>query len=362
MGQRSDATVAEVAAAMLICCSQAGVGCLGGKARFIRPRSITAGSRKGPDTIPTPSENTLLAGGDVIDVFVRRCHERRQAPFISYRLNDGHFHETAGTKRPGVELVSRFYTEHPEYRIGSRATWDDWVLNWGIPAVRDYNFSFIQDICENYDIAGLELDFMRHISYFRIAETTSAERSRIMTGFIARTRKLLNETTRGGKHRWLCARVPCYLRDHDKLGIDLAAMVDAGLEMVNLSGYFRTIIQNDFGEIRKLIPSPALYQELTQCTWTKRQTGIYDSYLYLRTTDEQFYTGANLAYARGGDGVSLFNFVTTASTAVRAGGPFNEPPFHVLKRSFERPRVVGQAAAMVFVSAAGSKRRSTYRT
>ena len=175
--------------------------------------------------------------------------------------------------------MSRFYTEHPEYRIGSRATWDDWVLNWAIPAVRDYKFSFIREICENYDIAGLELDFMRHISYFRVAETTFAERSRIMTGFIARTRKLLNETARGGKRRWLCARVPCYLRDHDKLGIDLAAMADAGLEMVNLSGYFRTIVQNDFTKIRGLIPSLVLYQELTQCTWTQRQSGVYDSYL-----------------------------------------------------------------------------------
>ena len=66
-----------------------------------------------------------------------------------------------------------------------------------------------------------------------------------MTGFIRRVRKVLDETSRGGKRRWLCARVPCYVSGFDPLGIDLRAWADAGLDMVNLSPSFFAVQQTD---------------------------------------------------------------------------------------------------------------------
>jgi len=56
-----------------------------------------------------------------------------------------------------------------------------------------------------------------------------------------------------------------------------------------------------------------------------------DNFLFRRTTDEQFYTTAHLAYARGLDGISAFNFVYYRKHGTAGRGPFREPPFHVCK-------------------------------
>ena len=105
--------------------------------------------------------------------------------------------------------VSRFYAEHLDYRIGTDNSWDQRVQNWAIPEVRERKFGFLQEISENYDIEGLKLDSLRHSSYFRLGETTVDQRAQIMTEFVARVRQLLDQTARRGRHRWLCARVPC---------------------------------------------------------------------------------------------------------------------------------------------------------
>lgn len=287
---------------------------------------------------PDPFGEYVLQGGDIVEAFVSRCRKARQTPFVSFRLNDGHHLENAGIKGPRAVWCSRFYVEHPEYRLGTDQTrWEQRVHNWAIPQVREHKFGFIREICENYDIDGLELDFMRYVAYFNVKETTSVERARIMTAFVARVRKLLDDTSRKGRRRWLCARVPCFLAAHDHLGIDLPAMVDAGLDMVNLSGYYFTIQQTDLPKIRPLIPRAAVYLEMTQSVWNGPSIpGKYDSFPFLRTSEHQFYTGAHLAYSRGADGVSLFNFVYYREHGTPDRGPFSEPPFHVLKRLGDR--------------------------
>ncbi len=275
----------------------------------------------------------LLAGGDIVRVFVDHCRKTGVVPFISYRLNDGHHLESVDKNVQRAEWCSKFYTEHPEYRLGpDRRSWDQHVQNWAIQEVRDHKFGFIREICEQYDIDGLELDFMRHCKLFRAEETTFKERSAIVAGFVRRVRELLDRTAKPGQHRWLCARVPFILAAHDDLGIDLPAMAAAGLDMVNLSAYYYTNQQSDMATICGLVPNAAVYLEMTHCTTTGPSRGGYDSFSYLRTADEQFYTGAHLAYARGAAGVSLFNFVYYREHGTPGRGPFNEPPFHVLPR------------------------------
>jgi hypothetical protein len=90
--------------------------------------------------------------------------------------------------------------------------------------------------------------------------------------------------------------------------------------------------QTDLPEIRRRIPGAAVYLEMTHCTTTGPSRGGYDSFVFRRTTDQQFYTTANLAYQRGADGMSLFNFVYYREHGTPGRGPFNEPPFHVLRR------------------------------
>jgi hypothetical protein len=93
-----------------------------------------------------------------------------------------------------------------------------------------------------------------------------------------------------------------------------------------------------------MVPDAAVYLEMTHTVWNGPSIpGAYDSFQFVRTTDAEFYTGADLAYARGADGVSLFNFVYYREHGGAGRGPFNEPPFHVLKYLGDRTWLQNQS-------------------
>jgi hypothetical protein len=278
---------------------------------------------------PDPITRYWLDGGDIVGDFVDRCAERQQPRFVSTRMNHNPF--------PGREAgtSSRFYDEHPELLIGPPG----WVVysDWSREEVREHRFTQIREVCETYDLDGFELDFMRFVIYFDCERTDSAQRARIMTEFVARVRKLLDRTAPPGKRRWLCVRVPSELAAHDVLGIDLPSMVEAGVDMVNLSCYYFTQQQNDLARICAMLPDASVYQEIAYCS--SRNTvasGTLDPAMptdnQLRTTairrltnEHQIYTTAHLAYRRGAAGVSFFNFVYYRFYD-------HEPPFHVMRR------------------------------
>lgn len=316
-----------------------------------------------------PYARYMLAGGDMVAAYVARCRRVGVAPFVSLRLNDSHgkeFVDTPGggdiSEIPGYSLhcVNRFYKENPQFRIDpdpakvGKEHWNTRVLNWGNPEVVEWMFGFIQEICEGYDIDGLELDFMRHCNFFRVSETTFAQRAAVMTGFVRRVRGLLDRTSKPGRRRWLGARIPCYAVALDPLGLDLPALTAAGLETLNLSSYYLTAQQVDVAAIRRLAPDASIHVELTHSVaGVGRVPGAYDNTLFLRTTDEQFHTTAHLAYARGADGVSTFNFAYFREFGAPGRGPFNEPPFHVFQHLRDREWLARQPQHY-FLSASAS--------
>jgi hypothetical protein len=148
-----------------------------------------------------------------------------------------------------------------------------------------------------------------------------------MTDLVKEVRQMI------GPKRWLSARVPCYLPALDALGLDLKALVAAGLDMVNASAHYFTTQQHDLAAIRKQTEGAALYFELCHTIWKgdKVQAG-YDVFPFRRATREHLQTSAHLAYARGADGISLFNFAYYRQHGQGEGrGLFGEPPFEALK-------------------------------
>lgn len=282
----------------------------------------------------------VLNGGDVVKTFIDRCRQRGQAPFISFRVNDAHHKEFVDPKpgdKPGGSIgmsVTRHYADHPEYRLKPGSLRGaDLVQNWTVPEVRAQKIALIRELCENYDLDGLELDFLRFYSYFRPEETTHEQRCGIMTAFVKEVRAALDGTQRDGRRRWLCARVPCYLPALDVLGLDLKALVAAGLDMVNASAHYFTTQQQDLAVIRKQTEGAALYFELCHTIWKGDKVTVgYDVFPFRRATREHLHTSAYLAYARGADGISLFNFAYYRQHGQGEGrGAFGEPPFEALK-------------------------------
>jgi len=281
----------------------------------------------------------VLGGGDVVKVFIDRCRKTGQAPFISFRLNDAHHKEFAFPQpgdKPGTRMgmsVTRHYVEHPEFILkqGSKCG-ADVVQNWLHPEVRAQKLALLTELCENYDLDGIELDFMRFDSFFDQAQTTRDQRCEVITGFVRQVRTLLDRTAREGKRRWLCARVPGLIKGLDYIGLDLAALVTAGLDMVNASASYFTTQQMDLAAIRKRSEGAALYVELCHSieNGPKLTTG-YDTFAFRRATKEQLQTTAHLGYSRGAQGVSLFNFAYYRPHGGPGRGEFSEPPFEVLR-------------------------------
>jgi hypothetical protein len=157
-----------------------------------------------------------------------------------------------------------------------------------------------------------------------------------MTEFVRQVRQLLDRTARGGR-RWLCARVPCYQSFLDPLGLDMKALVAAGLDMVNASATYFTTQRQQLAFIRRQTSGAKLYFEMCHSIWNgPRLTPGYDAFTFRRTTPEQFYTTAHLAYARGVDGMSTFNFVYYRDHGGEGRGPFDEPPFEILGHLSDR--------------------------
>jgi hypothetical protein len=329
-----DATVDEVAGLVDAHFLQPGLGVVPmwpSKVIYLKEHFAWIKQRYGQK--PDSFSQFLINGGDIVQRFIDRCRAKGQAAFVSLRMNDAHHKEFVDPKhgdKPGSSIgmsVTRWYAEHPEHRIKPGSLRGaDLVLNWAEPEVRAQKLAMLHELIDNYDLDGLELDFLRFYSYFR-PETPLEQRRAIMTNFVIEVRKLLGPT------KWLCARVPCYLTALDELGLDLKALVAAGLDMVNASAHYFTTQQHDLAAIRKLTTGATLYFELCHTIWKgdKVQAG-YDVFPFRRATREHLHTSAHLAYARGADGISLFNFAYYRQHGQGEGrGLFGEPPFEALK-------------------------------
>ena len=284
----------------------------------------------------------LLDGGDLIQVMIDACRETGQAPFISHRLNDVHGVEHAGTpgNRKGAFAIDRFYAEHLDWRLGANPQrWPERPLNWKYQAVRDYMLALIEEECNRYDIEGYELDFMRFGLFFPPDDPSFKDRIEIMTAFVARVREILDRSVREGRSRKLCVRIPVYSGVYPELGVDLKRWRDAGVNMVNLAHSYCTSQDGDLAALRAQVPDLALYIEMTHAVSISTPAkACNNGFTVRRTTPNQLYTTAHLAYERGFNGVSLYNFPYYRLSHVRQRGaeaepyaPGGEPPFEVLK-------------------------------
>ncbi len=284
-------------------------------------------------------EHYVARGGDMVRVLVETCRRLGLAPFVSLRLNDVHWQEFYAHKRPESLVSCRFYVEHPEWHIdpnhpGVQGYYSRRGMDWAVPEVRAYKLALLSELARNYDLAGLELDFLRDNTLFRDGATSPAQRVEIITGFVGQVRAALDRGRRGKARRYLGVRIPLELSAHPAIGLDVRRLREAGVDLFNLSGWFHTTQRADIPAVRAQVADAAIFLEMTHSTgWHPYfiKPGLYSPQGDPRTSDAQFYTTALLARRRGADGLSLFNFVYYRS-GQPGEVPVREPPFHVLPR------------------------------
>lgn len=153
---------------------------------------------------------------------IQRCRHHGISPWISLRMND--VHENANLEHPFHSALWRkpelFRQGHPGYF--ARA------LDYAHPQVRDHYKALITETLDRYDIAGLELDFMREPYLF--SKGQEQEGRRILTEWLRGVRKLVNEAARRRGHEVkLGVRVPSSPDTALGLGLDAPAWAKEGL-------------------------------------------------------------------------------------------------------------------------------------
>lgn len=256
------------------------------------------------------------AGLDPLKVMAEFAHANKMEVFWSLRMNDTHDGAVRDSYGPLMFDENKFKREHPEYLLGIRPTnkerhlWSENVwsaYNYAIPEVREFVLRVIEEVCQNYDVDGVELDFFRHLAFFKSTvngQKATGEEIGAMSDLIRRVRRLTEEEgMKRGRPFLMMVKVPDSVEYALAVGLDIDGWLKNGwIDMLVTTGYYRL---NAW--------------EYSVALGHKYGVPVYPSLDDARVGDEAstklrqsalcFRGRAMEAWGAGADGVYLFNFV-----------------------------------------------------
>ena len=187
----------------------------------------------------------LEKGLDPLEVMVEFCREHGIEVFWSMRMNDIHDGWSAWYSKYLFPPIKR---AHPEWLVGTadnkpqNGSWT--AIDYTVPEVRDYAYRFFEEVCQNYDVDGVQLDFFRHPVYFKKhaqGQPCGQEELDMVTNLLARIRKMADaEGAERGKPILISVRVPDSAPLCRAMGFDIERwMADGLIDLMVVSGYFR---------------------------------------------------------------------------------------------------------------------------
>jgi len=176
----------------------------------------------------------IREGTDALRLVVDFCRENQIEIFWSMRMNDIHDSYSVWYSKYMLPAIKK---KHPEflmadkYRRPMKGAWS--AVDYGRAEIRDLAFRFAEEICQRYEVDGIELDFMRTPMMFKVQsngyECTDTERDQL-TGLIRRIRKMTeNVGIRRGVPILMAVRVPDSVAFCRAIGIDIETWLDEGL-------------------------------------------------------------------------------------------------------------------------------------
>ena len=165
---------------------------------------------------------------DPFDIMIEEARLAGMTPWISVRMNDSH-NATGNTFVFHGDIY--YYSREKGYFVGKDAVDNPWFsecYNYAEPFVREKMLAFLEELLENHDFDGLELDFMRDIFCFDYSK--NPECHKIMTEFIANAKALVvkAEKKRGHKIK-ICIRLCSDIRFNKIFGFDAEELMRRGL-------------------------------------------------------------------------------------------------------------------------------------
>ncbi len=253
-----------------------------------------------PSALEEVSERGVLrklieSGEDPFGEFLRGLKRRGFETLITFRMNEVH-----NVDRADEPDLSRFWREHPEYRVSRGANADGWLgqcLDYSLEPVREYFLGLVFECLERYLPDGVELDWMRFPRYFRGDAWAQREH---LTGFVARVRKRADELSRAlGRPVIVSVRVPSSVAGWRALGADVPEWNRQGLiDFVTVSPFLASDFSMPIAEIREALGERRI--PIYAC--------IEHGYSGRPHREETLHGAALGLLESGADGIYLFNF------------------------------------------------------
>ena len=172
----------------------------------------------------------ISRGRDNLQLIVDFCHANAMEAFWSLRMNDTHDNWYP-------RMQSEFKRRHPEcllFQPGDvgrprqglvEPHMNATAVDYGRQEVRDLQFEIIQDVCERYDVDGIELDFLRQPIFFRPTLDglpVEPEHVAVMSDFVRRVREMTETVGQErGRPLLIACRVPNTLACGRAVGLDV---------------------------------------------------------------------------------------------------------------------------------------------
>ena len=251
----------------------------------------------------------IAAGTDPLRVMTEFGRKNGIEVFWSFRLNDTHDGSTA-PYGPIMFRANRLKRENPEWLIGSptqkpkHGAWS--AVDFTREEIRELAFRYVEEVCRNYEVDGVEIDFIRHPVFFKRAAQSGTEcnddERRLMTDLLRRIRAMTEaEGLRRGRPILFAVRVPDSVEYCRAIGLDLRRWLGDGLiDLLITGGYFR---------LNDVAYSVALAREYGVKVYPSLdESRVRDPEARkLRSTTEAYRGRALEARSAGADGVYLFN-------------------------------------------------------
>lgn len=262
-----------------------------------------------PPRVPVLHARTLIKQGrDNLQIISDFCHANRMEAWWSMRMNDVH-----DGKIP--EFRSQFKKDHPDWLLGTdgdftadmigEARW--WSgADYARADVRERAFELIAEVCRNYDLDGVELDFFRHPIFFkpnRLGLPAEPQHVEMMTDFLRRVHAMTVEVNQRRKQPVLIAvRVPETISICNHMGFDIETWVKEKLvDVIVAGGYFHLMPWKEMIELGHAQDIP-VYPCVSASRLRERVARQLDRELLL-------WRGEALnIWEAGADGVYTFNF------------------------------------------------------
>lgn len=248
------------------------------------------------------------AGLDPLSIMIDFARKHEKEIFWSMRMNDTH----DGTKNAyagHIFQANPLKVAHPEYLMGTKGqklkqgAWS--AVNYALPEIRELAFRYCEEVCQRYDVDGIELDFFRHPVFFPSTtrgKLATPEELSMMTELISRIYDMAErEGRRRGRPILVAIHCPDSVEYCRAMGLALDEWMERGLfDIWIAAGTFQF---NDWDYSAKLarqhgmkvypsLDNPRVRDELAKS---------------MRMTPLAYRGRAASALGTGVDGVALFN-------------------------------------------------------